>query len=260
MKGPMKLVDPTNGQIATDVASVTGAEDELATRVVSFSTEYNDLDCAINEVTTELLEQDRKLAKRSVDELLPLVNRMWMHLSQRGELHALVLRDRSLASELEQLADVPTWTEWYEAFSSRIMIAPSLRTIQRKLKKLRGCDEPETTVDVDATEDDTDESSVCGALHEREELNTGAELLNEHIKQMENVLAGKSIMTDGMRNKRALRLLKDLQHAVEEGLLLVAPPVAEHANAAAPPDKLDPSVSELTAEPDWKQVLVRSEE
>ena len=222
----------------------SGVRDELATLVASFTTEYNNLDSEINDLTTELLEQNRTLVKRFDDELLPLVNRMWMLLSQRGNLHALALGARSLASELEQLADVPTWTQWYEAFSSRIMDAPSLRTIQRKLKKLRGCDEPETTVDVDATEDDTDESSVCGALHEREELKTGAELLNEHIKQMENVLAGKSIMTDGMRNKRALGLLKDLQHAVEEGLLLVAPPVAEHANAAAPPDKLDPSVSE----------------
>ena len=256
MKGPMKLVDPTNGQIATDVASVTGAEDELATRVVSFSTEYNDLDCAINEVTTELLEQDRKLAKRSVDELLPLVNRMWMHLSQRGDLHALVSRDRSLASELEQLADVPTWTQWYEAFSSRIMIAPSLRTIQRKLKKLRGCDEPETTVDVDATEDDTDESSVCGGLHERDEVKTGAELLAEHAKKMLDVLAGKSIMSDGMRIKRAIGLLKDLECALEEGFLFDAPPVAEHEKVAAAPDKLGPSVNTLNAEPDWKQVLV----
>src|ERR1039458_6707580 len=174
------------------VSRPAGTGNELATCVASFTSEYNDLDCAINDITTELLEQDRKLVKR-FDELLPLVKRMWMLLSQRGDLHALVSRDSSLASELEQLEDVPTWTKWYEAFSSRIIDAPSLRTIQRKLKKLRGCDEPETTVDVDATEDDTDESSDCGGLHEREELKTGAELLNEHIKQMENVLAGKSI-------------------------------------------------------------------
>jgi hypothetical protein len=209
MKEPMKLVDPTNGQIVTDVAS--------------FTAEYNKLDSAIYELKTELLEQSRKLVKRFNDELLPLVNRMWMHLSQRGDLHTLVSRDRSLASELELLADVPTWTQWYEAFSSRIMDAPSLRTIQRKFKKLRGCDEPETTVDADATEDDTDESSVCDILHEREELKTGAELLADHL---------------------------------EEGFLLVAPPVAEHEKVAASPDKLGPSVSTLNAEPDWKQVLV----
>jgi hypothetical protein len=256
MKGPMKLVDPTNGQIATDVASVTGAEDELATCVASFTTEYNNLDSTIYELTTELLEQSRKLVKRFDDELLPLVNRMWMLLSQRGNLHALVSRDRSLASELEQLADVPTWTQWYEAFSNRIMGAPSLRTIQRKLKKLRGCDEPETTVDVDATEDDTDESSVCGGLHEHEELKTGAELLAEHAKKMLDVLAGKSIMSDAMRISRATSLAKDLQRALEEGFLLEATPVAGNENVAVPPHTPDAPVSTLIPDPDWKQVLV----
>lgn len=42
----------------------------------------------------------------------------------------------------------------------------------------------------------------------------------------------------------------------EEGLLFAAPPVAEPEKVAAAPDKLDPSVSELNAERDWKQVLV----
>jgi hypothetical protein len=178
-----------------------GAGDELATSVASFLTEYNNLDSEINDLTSELLEQDRKLVKRSDDELLPRVNRMWMLLS----------------------------------------------TIQRKLKKLRGSDEPEAEIDDDATEDDTDESSDCGGLHEREELKTGAELLNEHINQMENVLVGKSIMNEGMRIKRAIGLLKDLQCAVEEGFLVAAPPVAEREKVAAAPDKLDPSVSMLNA-------------
>ena len=197
-------------------------EDELATLVASFTTEYNNLDCAINGVTTELLEQDRKLAKRSDDELFPMIYRMWILLSQRGDLHALVLRDRFLASELEQLEDVPTWTQWYAAFGHLIKSAPSLRTMQRKLKKLRGSDEPETAVDDDATESDSNESSDCGGSYEREEVKTGSELLAEHIKQMENVLAGKSIMSDGMRIKRAIGHLKDLQCALEEGFLIVA--------------------------------------
>jgi hypothetical protein len=241
------------------VPAVQGASalDELATAVASFATEYNNLDSSINDLTAELLEQDHKLAKRSDDELLPLVNRMWMHLSQRGDLHALVSRNRAFTSELEQLVDVPTWTQWYAAFSDRITNAPSLRTIQRKLKKLRGNDEPETAVDDVTGEVDKNESCVDDGLHERDELMTGAELLAEHIKQMENVLAGKSIMTDAMRNKRALGLLKDLKCAVEEGILLVAPPVAGQANAAAPPNQPDPSASKLAAETDWKQVLVQ---
>jgi hypothetical protein len=86
MKESIKLVDPTNGQIATDVASLTN--------------EYKELDCAINDLTKELLEQHRKLAGRIKDELLPLFNRMQMLLSQRGELHALASADRSLVGEL----------------------------------------------------------------------------------------------------------------------------------------------------------------
>jgi hypothetical protein len=218
------LISPANDTTVSTalmlVSKPAGAGDTGATCVASFTTEYNDLDCAINDITTELLEQDRKLVKR-FDELLPLVKRMWMLLSQRGDLHALVSRDSSLASELEQLEDVPTWTQWYEAFSSRIIDAPSLRTIQRKLKKLRGCDEPETTVDVDATEDDTDESSLCGGLHERDEVKSGAELLAEHAKKMLDVLAGKSIMSDAMRITRAVSLVKDLQRALEDGFLVV---------------------------------------
>jgi hypothetical protein len=233
-------------------------EDELATLVASFTTEYNNLDSEISDLTDDLLGHERKLAGRYRDELLPMINQMQMLLSQRGALHALVAKDGSLANKLKQLEDVPTWTEWYEAFASRVSEAKSLRTVQRQLKKLRGKTEPVTDADDDGddNDNDTDTPSALGGFDARDEVKTGAELLAEHIKQMIKVLAGKSIMTDGMRNKRALGLLKDLQHAVEEGLLLVAPPVAEHANAAAPPDKLDPSVSELTAEPDWKQVLV----
>ncbi len=43
----------------------------------------------------------------------------------------------------------------------------------------------------------------------------------------------------------------------EEGFLFAAAPVAEPEEVAAAPDKLDLSVSELNAEPDWKQVLVQ---
>jgi len=108
----------------------------------------------------------------------------------------------------------------------------------------------------DTTEGDTDEPSVCEGLHEREEVKTGAELLTERTKQMIKVLAGKSIMTDGMRIKRALALLKDLQRALEEGFLFNAPTVPEQELVAAAPEKLDKSASKLNAEPDWKQVLL----
>src|SRR5665213_2701160 len=48
----------------------------------------------------------RKLTGWYQDELLPLLNQMQMLLSQRGELHALVSEDSSLANELEQLSGI----------------------------------------------------------------------------------------------------------------------------------------------------------
>lgn len=52
-----------------------GAGNELATLVASFTTEYNNLDWEINDLTTELLEENRKLVKRFDEEVIPLVNR-----------------------------------------------------------------------------------------------------------------------------------------------------------------------------------------
>ena len=226
IEATISSTDDVHSSAALVLASrPAGAGDELATRVASFVIEYNNLDSEINLLTDELVGQERKLAVRYRDDLFPMISQMQMLLSQRGALHALVSSDRSLLGALAQLEDIPTWTEWYEAFASRVEGAKSLRTIQRKLKKLRGSDGPETAdtaVDDDAFEDDTEESSVSGGLHEREEAKTGAELLAEHIKQMINVLAGKSIKSAAMRINRAIGLLKDLQRALEEGFLIVA--------------------------------------
>ena len=123
------------------------AVDALATLVASFSNEYNHLDTKINDLTNELLGQEHKLSVRYRDELIPLLHRMQMLLSQRGNLHALVSNNRSSVSALSQLEDIPTWTEWYDAFASRVEGAKSLRTVQRQLKKYRGKSEPATDPD-----------------------------------------------------------------------------------------------------------------
>jgi hypothetical protein len=162
---------------------------------------------------------------------------------------------------LDQLEELPTWTEWFEAIRSRIEMAMSLRTVQRHLKKLRGKTEPVTDSEVDPVgddaDDDTAESSPLAGYNGCGEVKSSAELLAEHIKQMGNVLAGKSIMSDGMRISLAAGLLKDMQRALEEGFLFDAPPVAEHEEVAVVPDKLDSSVTTLNADPEWKQALVK---
>ncbi len=59
----------------------TGAVDELATCVASFATEYNNLDSEIHDLTDDLLGEERKLAVRYRDELLPRIGQMQMLLS-----------------------------------------------------------------------------------------------------------------------------------------------------------------------------------
>jgi hypothetical protein len=239
--------------LATEPA---GAEDELATCVASFTINYKNLNLAVDERTTEWLTEERKQAERFEDNVFPLVDQMQKHLSQRGDLYASVFGVASRASELGQLAEVPTWTKWYAAFSNRITTAPSLRTIQRKLKQFRRVDEPALVVDGDGAEGAITEDVVHVGLCERDELKTRTELLTEHTKKMMDALAGKSVMSDSMRICRAIGLLKDLQRALEEGLLFDAPRVAGYEEVAAAPAKSDSHVDPLNPEPDWKQVLV----
>jgi hypothetical protein len=189
------------------------AVDELATLVASIATEYNSLDSEINDLTDDLLVEERKLAVRYRDELLPRIGQMQMLLSQRGALRELVANDRSLLGALAQLEDIPTWTEWYEAFASRFQGAKSLRTIQRQLKKLRGGTGPMAGADTSLAGDDSD---------------GGADERTSHSGLYRDA-EGKSIMSDAMRITRAVSLVKDLQRALEEGFLFEATP--------APPSK-----------------------
>ena len=224
------LIKPTDDEPASPalvlVSKPAGASDELATNVASLASEYNNLDSAINDLTTELLGQERKLVERYQDELLPLLDQMQMLLSQRGDLHSLVAEYSSLANELKQLEDLPTWTEWYEAFASRVSEAKSLRTVQRQLKKRRGGTGPTVCDDTSSagedTDDGADECSFHSGLYRDDEVKSAAELLAEHAKMMLDVLTGNSItMSDAMRITRAVSLVKDLQLALEVGLLVV---------------------------------------
>jgi hypothetical protein len=158
-----------------------GAVDELATLVASFAAEYSDLDSEINDLVSELLSQERSLILRYRDELLPMLNRMQMFLSQRGALYALVSEDRSLLRAVAQLEDVPTWTVWYEGFGRRFNGARSLRTVQRQLRKLRGVAPPEPAAAVADGEgvsgSDTATVLITGSCDPRDDGRTAAEPL-----------------------------------------------------------------------------------
>lgn len=215
-------------ELATDAASLKITKNELTTRVASIIAEYSELDPNINDLTNELLAEHRKLTGRIDNELMPSLNRMQMLLSQRGELHALLATDPSLAGELDQLGNLPTWTEWFEMFRSRFDVAMTLRTVQRKLKLLRG--ETNSADDDgefdDSPESDTDEPEAPPTAKEREEVRTASELLAEHVKCLKDALTGKSINNDAMRISRAVGLVKDLEIALDEGVLFDSPPVS----------------------------------
>ena len=89
MKKNVTIVGPANDAPVSTVlvlaSEPSGTGDELATLVASFTTEYNHLDTEINDLTDELLGQEQKLAVRYRDELIPMLNRMQMLLSQRGK-------------------------------------------------------------------------------------------------------------------------------------------------------------------------------
>jgi hypothetical protein len=234
MKKDVKIVGPANdAPVSTALVLASkpaGAGDELATLVASLTNEYSNLDSEIHDLTDELLGQERKLSVRYRDELLPRINQMQMLLSQRGALRELVANDRSLLGAFAQLDDMPTWTEWYEAFASNFQGAKSLRQVQRQLKKIRGETRPKADDDTSSTihnsDGSTEETSSDPDLYRNDEGKSAADLLAEHAKKLLDVLTGPSVMSDGMRITRAVSLVKDLQRALEEGFLVVSAPVS----------------------------------
>jgi hypothetical protein len=184
-----KIVDTTkDAPVGNTLVLASGpvvAEDELATCVASFLTGFNNLACGISGLTDELLGQERKLAGRYRDELIPMLFQMQILLSQRGALHELVANDPSLMGDLAQLEGVPTWTKWYEAFANSFHGAKSLRQVQRQLKKLRGKAQSEADADTEfnARHDsntDTGEVSYDSDLYRNDDGKLALELLAEH--------------------------------------------------------------------------------
>lgn len=66
--------------------------------------------------------------------LLPILNRVQAHLSQRGTNHE---RDRRCA--------LPTWQDWLETFLATTGLDVSGRTIQRRLRSFRQPESPESS-------------------------------------------------------------------------------------------------------------------
>lgn len=110
----------------------------FATDVANLQTEYRALNTSIEDLTTQLLAEHRRLQDRLDTELIPMLDRMQRVLSKRGELHALVVAEGFVTPALTDLEDVPTWTDWFETFRERINLSLSLRSVQRRLAKLRG--------------------------------------------------------------------------------------------------------------------------
>jgi hypothetical protein len=145
-----------------------------------------------------------------------------------------------------------------QSYHARVKDAVSLRTFQRNLAKInqKALKEGVSETDPDDGTEGGDTENAEGdgeeetgeSQDEREEIQTGPELLTKHATEMLEVLKGRSIRNDAMRIKRAAELVKDLQRAVEEGTLF--PPVHPDADEAnrerlepPQPSTLEPSVT-----------------
>lgn len=147
--------------------------------------------------------------------------------------------------------NLPTWTEWYlnlqisvnQAFTGAVSKLnlplpsdmpelPSLRMVQIELKRLTDGTAP----------------AAAGAptrVHKGGRPKRSSTKTKKPTAKPTPASAAPATDSDSAGARLA-----------EEGILISAPSVAEPEKVAAAPDELDPSVSKLNAEPDWKQVLV----
>ena len=113
------------------VPEATRSSEKLANQFASFDAEKT------KKVFSELDEDIRKKSdaavsalERAVDrweDLVPKIAEMQALLSQRGEKRRAVLTQ----------AGLPTWTQWFDSFMKKRGQRLSLRSIQKKLAKLR---------------------------------------------------------------------------------------------------------------------------
>ncbi len=84
---------------------------------------------------------------------------------------------------------------------------------------------------------------------EREEIQTGPELIAKFISQMRRVLTGKTIMSDSGRIRRAAEMLHDLERANNEGKLFPMEGAGCRRQQTEKPDQPTPAVTQRTTLP-----------
>lgn len=174
-----------------DFGEIISAKDAIA--------EFEKLDKEITERTSSWIDAFE-------EEVLPLLDRMNMFLSQRSEMHTLGL---------------PSWTRWFEDYQKRTRLDLSLRTVQRKLKELR---ELEADFVLEPSDDGDDESGPEDEQEEAEDITPDVvenprELLTKHVKLVKSTLADPTTKSDEERIARALELTENLELAIADGLL-----------------------------------------
>jgi hypothetical protein len=207
-------------------------------------------------------------------KMIPALDLMERFLSRKGEDH------NPHYIELLIAAGLPTWTEYLDKVAAAFEI--SVRTIQRQLEDHRGHPKERQTrrlpggkgsgkgsskASVKLTE--AQAIAVKNLAEARKKFGTSAAAGNEQaaaiLAEYEQAVtsADSSTLTNednSTPDRRVVINPTESEFACvrpgQEGFLFAAPPVAEPEKVAAPPDKIDPSVSALNAEPDWKQVLV----
>src|ERR1039458_6687669 len=218
-----------------------------------------------------------KVVVRGIAQMIPALAEMEPFLSRKGEHHEPHYVKMLVA------AGLPTWSEYLAQLAEEFEI--SVRKIQRRLEEHRGhpkerqprrlsgggrsaapkptnkrTNAAQATAAKAATKNLADAKKELGVaaaagnvqaaaiIAEYEQAVTTAAsstLTNENNSTSDNGVVINSTESDSSGVRLA-----------EEGFLFTAPPASEPEKVAASPDKLGPSVGKLTAEPDWKQVLV----
>ncbi len=220
-----------------------------------FQAEVSKLKDEFNALDKEVRAGGKSIV-RGIGQMIPALAQMEPFLSRKGEHHEPHYVKMLIA------AGLPSWEDYKKQVAAEFEM--SVRTVQRKLEEHRGYPrehQPRRLADgngsgsagearpdpAQATAVATAAKNLAGA--KKEQAVTAADssaLTSENNSTPDNGVVINPTESDSAGVRLA-----------EEGFLIAALPVAEPEKVAAAPDKPDPSVSKLNAEPDWKQILVQ---
>lgn len=201
--------------ISTELEQTRDTRRELEITSGEVHAAYVDLNGRIT-VRLEIYVDSAIKAKTDFDALLPLLDEMQSMLSERGT-------KRKLTDTL----GLPTWSAWFEDFRKRLPDDPTLRTIQRRLRKYHNRDaETSTPKDVNVLakesvrllESKRHAEKLKVVVEDCNQLNPAirAELIRALAAQAQNLLVLAKKLKKGFRSLPIAKTGKAHQRLVRE--------------------------------------------